>query len=144
MSLEVPDITDAARAILRSALQLGLADAAAGKTFMAFVVVGGEKPRVEQMVPGPEAGDPSGLALEMAQRCVTELSQGLPFAIVRDAFLHEAAGKVDAVVIEFGIAGTAERHFAAQRYRRSRWLRRFRTIGGLIYLAQPKFAPAQA
>jgi len=144
MAPEVPDITDAARAVMRSALQLGVADAKAGETFLAFVVVGGENPRVEQMVPGPEAEDPVRVALDMAQRCVAELPQGSAFAVVRDAFLHDTPGKVDAIIIEFGIVGTSERHFAAQRYRRSRWLRRFRTIGGLIYLAQPQFAAAGA
>ena len=66
------------------------------------------------------------------------------FAVVRDAFLHDPPGKSDAIIIEFGIAGTSERHFAAQKYRKSRWLRRLRTIGGLIYLAEPKFTAAGA
>src|SRR4051812_9227892 len=144
MPPQVPEISDAARAVMRSALQLGLADAKAGGTFLAFVVVGGEQPRVEQMVPGPEAEDPVRVALDMAQRFVAGLPQGLPFALVRDAFLHDPPGRADAIIIEFGIAGTSERHFAAQKYRRSRWLRRFRTIGGLIYLAQPRFATAGA
>jgi hypothetical protein len=124
---------------------MGLADARGGETFLAFVVVGGERPSVEQMVPEPEAGDPVLAALDMAQRHVAALPQGIPFAIVRDAFLHGGPAKTDAVIVEFGVAGTAERHFAAQRYRRSRWLRTFQTIGGLVYLAEPNFAsPAGA
>ena len=145
MPAELPPISDAARAVMRSGLQIGLADVRAGETFLAFVVVGGEQPSIEQMVPGPEAQDPVRVALDMAQRRVAELPQGSAFAIVRDAFLHDTPGKVDAITIEFGIAGTTERHFAAQKYRKSRWLRRFKTIGGLIYLAEPRFAaPAEA
>jgi len=125
---------------MRTGLQLGLADARAGETFLAFVVVGEQQPRIEQMVPGPEAQDPARVALNMALRCVAELPQGSAFAIVRGAFLHHGPGKVDAIIIEFGIAGTTERHFAAQKYRKARWLRKFRTIGGLIYLAEPRFA----
>jgi hypothetical protein len=137
-------MTDTARAVMRSALQLGLADARGGETFLPFVVVGGVQPRVEQMVPGPEGEDPVRAALDMAQRAVAQLPQGSAFAIVRDALLHDPPGKVDAIIIEFGIAGTSERHFAAQKYRRSRWLRRLRTVGRLIYLADPKFAATGA
>jgi hypothetical protein len=140
MPPELPPITDCARAAMRSGLQLGLADARGGETFLPFVVVGGEQPRVEQMVPGPDAKDPIPIALDMARRCVAELPHGSAFAIVRDAFLHDPPGKADAIIIEFGVAGTPERHFAAQKYRKPRWLRPFRTIGGLIYLAEPRFA----
>jgi hypothetical protein len=140
MANQVPDITETARAVMRSGLELALADSRVGDSFLPFVVVGGGEPRVEQMVPGPEAGDSVRKALDMAQRCVAGLSQGSAFAIVRDAFLHDTGNRVDAIIIEFGIAGTSERHFAAQKYRKARWLRKFRTIGGLIYLAQPRFA----
>jgi hypothetical protein len=139
MPPELPSITDAARAVMRSGLQLGLIDARTAETFLPFVVIGGDQPRIEQMVPGPGAQEPVRIALDMAQRTVAELPHGSAFAIVRDAFLHDPPGKADAIIIEFGIAGTSERHFVAQKYRRSRWLRRIRTVGGLIYLADPKF-----
>jgi hypothetical protein len=42
----------------------------------------------------------------MARRRVAELPQGSAFAIVRDAFLHDEPGKMDAIIIEFGMAGT--------------------------------------
>jgi hypothetical protein len=142
MAPDLPPIPDAALAVMRTALRLGLADAAACDTFLAFVVVGGDEPSVVQMAPGPGAQDPVREALDMAQRSVIELPAGTPFAIARDALLHDPPGKSDAVVIEFGLAGSPERHFAAQKYRRPRWLRKFRPIGGLIYLAHPQFAAA--
>src|SRR5687768_2806981 len=98
----LPSITDAARSVMRSGLQLGLADARAGGTFLPFVVIGAEQPRVEQMLPGPEAEDSARVALDMARRTVAELPQGSAFAIVRDAFLHDPPGEADAIIIEFG------------------------------------------
>jgi hypothetical protein len=142
MPPDVPAIPDAALAVMRTALRLALADARAGETVLAFVVVGGDEPRVEQMAPGPDVADPVRVSLDMAHRSVADLPRGTAYAVARDAILHDPPGKSDAVIIEFGLAGAPERHYAAQKYRRPRWLRRVRTIGGLIYLAQPRFAAA--